>query len=254
MFLTTDKRWSSVRNYVNRVYGELVVTFIFGAIVSLVLPVMFWIQNCVQLSVESLFGVNDKPLQDILIQGPLQSMIQYDRDVNTNKIIPKPKKRNTKYFVGLTISHAAYISFPILLLCLMQFMSGNGIICRPLTSKTTFLLNNHVTLPNNLTYDQIYNQRKIYGSSRNKWFDWKDNGGLLWDDYESEKKHDYMPLRNITDFVNQFNFVGYNDVCNYFEPSQIEVVLSEVHRSKGFRRIFPGFARDNATGLDQLFD
>ena len=258
-----------MRDYHNQMHGEMAVTFGFGVAISLVVPVMFWVQNCVQSVVEQLFGINNKTLKNIFKQSFSQSVVQFEMSVcnefeksaRSTTVIPKDKsfdqiddrpktKRGSwKYFIGLIASHLTYISLPIILVCMMQFLSGNGTVCRPLKSKAKFLLDNGATVTGNISLGTIYQERKAFGKSHEKWMDWTNNG-LLWDDYASERKHNYMPLQNIDHFIEQFNFVGFHDICNYFEERQIELILPDVYRTKGLHRIFPGYARDNTTGSD----
>ena len=214
------------------------------------MPGMVWSQNIIRSYVEVLFGVKNQSFCHILKNFPTQSVISFEYELRATTKEPKSKMGTWKYFLGTIVSYVAYISLPIIVLCVLEFSSTNKVVCGPLKPKTKFLLDSEVDLAINLTLSDLYDQRKEYGKAHEKWHDWSGKGGLLWDDYQSERKHNYMPLNNIKDLIDQFNFVGFHDVCHYFDVFDIEQILDPLYRSKGLRQIVPGYALTNSTGQD----
>ena len=214
------------------------------------MPVMVCSQNIIRSYVEVLFGIRNQSFCDILKNFGTQSVISFECVFGPKTEDLKAKKYTWKYFLGTIVSYAGYISLPIIIFCGFEFYSTTKVVCAPLKAQTEFLLDSEVELANNFTLFDLYEQRKEYGKSHEKWHDWSDEGGLLWDDYEHENKHKYMRLSNITDFIEQFNFVGFHDICNYFDETFVERILDPIDRSKGLRKIVPGYARMNSTGQD----
>ena len=250
-YLTNDARWNNHRDFLVRQYGFLVTGFLFGLLIALVMPVMICCQNCVRLFVEVLFCVRDQSFGQILKNFGTQSVISFESANGPKKEGLKTKTCRWKYYVGTIVSHAAFISLPIFIFSGLEFYSTTKVVCGPLKLKTKFLLDSEVELANNLTLSDLYNKRKEYGKSHEKWHDWSGKGGLLWDDYEHDNKHKYMRLTNITDFIDQFNFVGFHDICHYFDELYIETILDPINRLKGLQKIVPGYALMNSTGQDQ---
>ena len=248
-YLTEDARWKNHREYLIAQYGFVTSGFLFGLLIALVMPVMVCAQNVIRLYVQVLFGVRKESLGHIFYNFATQSVISFESEIG-EKIEESQTKKTWKYFLGTIVSYAAYISLPIMVLCCLQFYSSNQVVCRPLKPTTEFLLDSEAELANNLTFLDLYEQRKEYGKSHEKWDDWSGEGGLLWDDYENERKHNYMPLTNISDFIDQFNLVGYHDICNYFDHLQIKRILNPLDRSKGLTKIVPGYGITNGTGKD----
>ena len=249
-YMTKDARWNNHREYLIRQYGFLVTGFLFGILVALVMPVMICSQNVIRLYIEVLFGVRNQSFGQILKKFATQSVISFESEIGAKTEESRTKKNTWKYYLGTIVSYAAYISLPIILFCGLEFYSTNKVVCGPLKPRTQFLLDSEVELANNLTLFELYENRKEYGKSYEKWHDWSGEGGLLWDDYEHENKHNYMRLSNITDFILQFNFVGFHDICNYFDEKYVETILDPIDRWKGLRKIVPGYALMNSTGQD----
>ena len=247
-YLTEDARWDNHRDYLIRRYGFLLTGFIFGMLVFLVMPIMICGQNIIKLYVEVLFGLRNQSFANLLKNFGTQSVISFEAKFGAPTKKLKKKTCRWNYLLGTIVSHAAYISLPIIIFCSLEFYSFNQVVCGPLKPKTEFLLDSEVELANNLTLSDLYNKRKEYGQSHEKWHDWSNEGGLLWDDYEHDNQHKYMPLTNITDLIDQFNYVGFHDICNYFDESFIENILDPLDRKKGMRKIVPGYARINSTG------
>ena len=214
------------------------------------MPVMVCCQHIIRSYVEVLFGIKNQSFYDMLKNFATQTVISFEYELKAKPVESKTKKGSKKYFLGELVSYAAYTILPIIILCVLEFSSTDKIVCGPLKPGTTVLLDSEVELVNNITISDVYEQRKEYGKSREKWHDWNGKGGLLWDDYENERKHNYMPMENMQDFIDQFNFVGYHDICNYFDVDDIEQILDPQNGAKGMRKIVPGYARTNSTGQD----
>mgnify|MGYP000316539101 CR=1 FL=1 len=58
-----------------------------------------------------------------------------------------------------------------------------------------------------------------------------------------------MPLNNIHDLVQQFNFIGYQEVCIYpTSPDLSYVKADDQATTKGIAYVYPGYAQRNSTG------
>lgn len=216
------------------------------------MPVMVCSQNIIRSYVEVLFGVKKQSFCHILKNFVTQSVISVEYELRPKAEKSKTKKSTWKYYLGTLLSYAAYITLPIIVLCALEYVSTNKVVCGPFKPTTRFLLDSEVELANNLTLLDLYEQRKKYGKSHKKWHDWSSGGGLLWDDYGHERRHNYMPLNNIKDFIDQFNFVGFHDICNSFDETHIEQILEPTYRKKGIRKLVPGYAITNSTGQDNI--
>ena len=130
--------------------------------------------------------------------------------------------------------------------------------CRLISS--TFLLNN--TYPVKFQIADLYRQRIYYGEGRSG------DGELAWNfggpNYTdvipngetAEHFENYWSLESTEDFINHFNFVGFNDICNYPTISELHDFSSPsgaTMRKKGFRYLYPGFNDRNQTAKS-LFD
>ena len=78
---------------------------------------------------------------------------------------------------------------------------------------------------------------------------------LLWDfketgwDVDGYRQNRYMPFRNINDLINQFNYIGYHDVCIY--PPMGDMAYypdNKVNDYKGVHLVYYGHSEKNQTG------
>jgi len=59
----------------------------------------------------------------------------------------------------------------------------------------------------------------------------------------------YLPLETIDDLVNQFNYVGFNDLCIYPKAKDlVEYIDPSSNATKGLARIYYGHTSQNQTG------
>ena len=93
----------------------------------------------------------------------------------------------------------------------MHYFYWEGAICRPLVDKSSFLLDNDAPLAHEFNWTELYEDRKSFGRNFSEKLDWNGKGGLLWD----SEKVTFWKLNKTADFIEQFNFVGFQDICNY---------------------------------------
>ena len=121
------------------------------------------------------------------------------------------------------------------------------------SNSTQFLLDSSLPLSGNLSFPELYRLRQEQAEKPVKWQDWRNSNGLLWDDFESKKQHNYWPLENMYDFISQINWVGYHDICMYHAPVDVERILTPTERQKGFTFIYPGYGIRNGSGIGEEF-
>ena len=62
---------------------------------------------------------------------------------------------------------------------------------------------------------------------------------------------DYRILRDTTDLIDQFNYVGFHDICLMLNLDDRHKYLQGVKSGKKGRDVvFPGYSETNSTGLD----
>ena len=74
---------------------------------------------------------------------------------------------------------------------------------------------------------------------------------MWWDFGAGYRKHKYFSLSNSYDMIDQFNFVGYSDVCIYPKEDQLSPNLDpDDLTTKGTKYVFGGFIQNNQTGTE----
>ena len=79
---------------------------------------------------------------------------------------------------------------------------------------------------------------------------------LTWDghaDFAGYRGQKYLPFSEISDLIDQFNYVGFHDVCNY--PTRNELTPykdPKDPRTKGVKQVFVGYTKSNSTGTKQI--
>jgi len=73
-----------------------------------------------------------------------------------------------------------------------------------------------------------------------------------WDHDDSEstrprRKQNYLPFSDIDDIIDQYNYVGFHDVCNY-QGNQDVTPYKNPNSGKGVGTVMGGFAEQNQTG------
>jgi len=142
----------------------------------------------------------------------------------------------TGYFVYL-LPAAGFTGFLLL-------FETRSILCSPL--EANLLLNNSASLSLNTTFTNLYQNRKIHG------------GHMVTDLWKGLKGYKglEMPLNNLTDFIAQFNYAGYHDICNYPENTDLFQYL-EPDRSKnpkGLLYNYPGYIWKNSSGISYKYN
>ena len=267
-FLYEDEKWVNLRTHWMHpdVYGEQLTTFIFGVIISIVCPLFFILQNlcfgCV-LNYYSIWkGHAVKVLCHIFKTMTQQTIVLVDTALF--RYDGRKEMRPVPSVMILATSYLAYLLPQLALLTTYIFASSSATICTPLASQ--FLLDNTIAPANNLSLSKLYDQRQSYGRLNGKRIEWNDtweNRGLLWNSrtlkdcdiyckkaihkVKCRKKEEYWKLRNSQDLIDQFNYLGFHDVCNF--PTKHD--LQHIHcpmDSKGFPYLFPGYGFENSTG------
>jgi len=132
--------------------------------------------------------------------------------------------RTTVSFVRFTVGYGISLMPMGLLVLFYTYFSVDITICSDLKSK--FLLDNGANLANGLNFSDVYDARKRYhrGSFVLQPGEFNHMGrinDLMWRNESKSPGHighsPYWPLNNIADLINQYNFVGYHDICIYPE-------------------------------------
>mgnify|MGYP006944983221 CR=1 FL=1 len=140
-------------------------------------------------------------------------------------------------FLSRLIGYFAYLLPAAGLAGFLFFFETNSILCSPM--EATFLFNNSATLSLNTTFTDLYQDRKRHGGIVSD----------LWKDEEGFKRLK-MPLNNLTDFISQFNYAGYHDICNYPEENELFYYwkTNKSKNPKGFEYNYPGYIWKNSSG------
>jgi len=133
--------------------------------------------------------------------------------------------------VSLLIGYFAYLLPAASLTGFLLLFQTKSILCYPM--EAPFLFNNSASLSLNTTFTDLYQDRKRHG-------------GMVSDLWKSDHRYKRfeMPLNNLTDFISQFNYVGYQDICNYPEKNE----LFQYSEHGGFQYNYPGYSRKNSSG------
>jgi len=206
-----------------------------GVLITLVCPILSIIQNILFGFVVSLFHYqcNFEVIKSIFATIKYQTIILSDS--------PKFRKRfciRTIWiiFLSLLTGYFAYLLPAAGLTGFLLLFETKSVLCSPL--EAPFLFNNSATLSLNTTFTDLYRDRKRHGGMVRD-LDTEDEG------YKSLE----MPLNNLTDFISQFNYVGYHDICNYPQRNELFKYLeSGVYNQKGFEYNYPGYIWKNSTG------
>ena len=63
--------------------------------------------------------------------------------------------------------------------------------------------------------------------------------------------YNYLPFTNISDLVDQFNFVGFHDVCIYPNDNQLAPYKDpSSNKTKGIGHVMSGYINNNQTGKE----
>ena len=237
--------------------GDLGVTLIGGIIVSIVCPFMCIVSNlflAIGLNFTSLIkGEIRLTFEHIASELILQTVIISD----STKFERNGISRFTWWKIPkLSLSYMVYLLPTVALLSIISYGKTSLILCRPL--EAGFLLNNSFVPANNIEFDELYRQRQAYGESLET-NGHRSNGQLVWNAYTFNRPlsnthyQQYWNLSNLDNLIDQFNFVGYHDVCNYPETSDLDVFpylfpdLFPV-AGKGFYYMYPGYNERNSSG------
>ena len=267
IFLLHDERWENLRSHMIAMIGTKGASCVFGVILALICPIMFGIQN-VFLGM-CLFEDPSKNLTDgfyhVLQSMRYQIVVLYDLSLfrGGNKSEQQPS------WPGVFRIIVGYILYtlPICgLMIIFLFAKAEFTLCRSL--KANFLLDNDVVPAHNMSI--LYQERRLWAEKlKNESLenhldalDYTDgNGGLMWD-YQMKvytpkayRKEKYWPLENITDLINQFNYVGFHDICIYprhwYDTSNTKRAWDP--HTKGLHKVAHGYGVRNSSGTDYNF-
>ena len=251
---------------------------IFGVIVSIVCPFMFCLQNLIVGLILNSHIMTFKKFGKIFGHSVATLRHQIVVLLDKSRLLYELPNEQASLFDILRIAcaHAAYLILPIVLFIILTYASNPGIICSPLAAP--FLLNNNYAPK--LSLPHLFEARQKTGKQ------------LFWDSATQRKiwKGNYWKFENIQDLLNQFNFVGFHDVCVYPESVDIQSIqacpscnieiqpgrgyddddfnlsssywlsdyspgteFTEEVPTKGFEYVYPGYNKQNAKGNREIF-
>ena len=244
--------------------GEQSTTCVFGVILALVCPIMFGVQNFL-LGI-CLFEDSSKNLSQgfchVLQSMRYQMVVLYDLS-----LFRGDKKDNKSSWPGVVRIVVGYILYvlPICgLVTLFIFAHAKLTLCR--SPKATFLLDNDVVPA--VSMSSLYQARQLFAEEVIKknpaWefnsLKYQDGNGLLEWNYDTRsdrhwkpyRKFNYWPLENITDLIEQYNYVGFHDMCIYprIYSDQSNIGRTWNSATKGVYRLAHGYAQTNSSGAD----
>ena len=167
--------------------------------------------------------------------------------------------------IRLTLGYMAYVTPIIILGLTFSFVEFNVTLCRPL--KVEFLLDNTAKLARNVSWSTLYTLRKDLDDPKDPKDPFYNDGGLLWDAHGYTKRErivdirkltegyrfgKHWPLNSIDDLLNQYNYAGYHDICNYpvSHSSVSSIVNLDLPTSKGLSYVYPGYVQENSSGFE----
>ena len=241
------------------------MTCVFGIILALVCPIMFGIQNL--LLGMCLFEDSSKNLAysfcHVLQSMRYQLVVLYDLSLFRGH-----KKANKKCgVVRIVIGYSLYILPMCSLILLFLFGHTKRTLCWLPTA--AFLLDNDVVPAVSLS--TLYHTRQSFAhelliNNPQKELAYREyhsaNKLLTWDfqlDFamvdqvpQSYRRYKYWPLKNITDLLKQYNYVGFHDICIYPRVMDDMTKAFKAGRlaSKGLNRVAHGYAVKNSSGAD----
>ena len=72
----------------------------------------------------------------------------------------------------------------------------------------------------------------------------------MWDyNHFGFRRGNYFPFNSTSDLIDQFNFIGYHDVCIYPSISDMAEYPSD-NIVKGVKNVYPGHQVENQTGKE----
>ena len=254
MFLHVDERWDWFRSYLFVTIGEQGTTCIFGVILALVCPFMFCFQNL--LLGMCLFEDSTNHVADaffhVLRSMRYQVVVLYD--LTLFKGGGKTKKQcQSCGVVSIVLGYILYV-LPICGLITLSLLGHAKLtVCKPLNA--TFLLDNDVVPVLNMS--NLYRLTQVLEKSER----------LMWDytnDYRvvinvGYQRYNYWPIKNITDLIKQYNFMGLHDICIYPPGEDLitggkyftQVADPSLLSSKGLTIVYHGYAERNSSGADK---
>ena len=140
-----------------------------------------------------------------------------------------------------------------------NYMTGSPFYSK-LKQNSAFLLDN--SFRTTVSLSALAAKRQEYGE-RDGVADWQQmwrtkNGNMLWNaqhgdgvDSPNLNYRNYWKLNSAQDLIDQFNYVGYHDICNYPVGTEIYPypILTEIgHNPKGFHFYYHGFETFNQSG------
>ena len=249
IFLHHDERWSNSRVELLENYGESGTSCLFGLIIWIICPLMAGLQYV-------LLGLvlSDSPIQNFPINVfrtiktmKEQLLIIYDVSVFTGRNRDMSWREMLKLVIGYTL----YIVPVGVLFAVLSNGRFDRVICQKMNAP--FLVDNSATpMPfltqngqtNYISLDEMNQLRCQYNMTRMRC-----DEDMVWGyKYFSIPQ---MKLDNIEDLLEQYNYVGFHDMCIYARSrrQQLSSSIKSFNDSKGLN-VYAGYSISNTSGFD----
>ena len=182
-FLLKSEKWAPYRDYCFEVHGTKTMTFVFGLLTVLMMPILFWIMRRGENVIQFWFGART------LAKFPSSDEAKSQRSHFLESIVviyqhcqipysPKGFKEKLKVLFGLVLSKTYFFIVLFFWVYGVDQIRSDGFRCRNLKDGAGFLLSNDTQAADylNKTFTQIFEIRKEAGKDLHVWW-W--NGGLL---------------------------------------------------------------------------
>ena len=218
---------------------------------------LFWVGMNIQCFINGEMKGKFKHLIDVMLH---QTVIIYD---NSEFEIIKTSGLSWWKLIRLSLGYFLYLVPTVILLSGMAFGRSSLTLCRPM--QASFLLDNTTAPANNISLQELYLQRQTYGEQANLiTYSYEQNGQLLWNAWQRrlpgplpgyveeyyDSQHNYKKYSNLSslqDLIEQFNHVGFHDVCNYPKFNELAQRTTD-DDTKKFGFYYPGYSENESSG------
>jgi len=241
-----DRRWTGARQYfISKLGTKNQLTILSGLLISIICPILPIIQNIIFGVAVNILDLKYSNIQHIIrkIFDGVRCQTIIISDTSKLQFISSDD-RKFKTLISRLFGYLVYLIPAVGIVWFSLFFESTSFGCRNMNCP--FLLDNSIIPSNYLKFNELYQQRKEFGEKRGDW-DHQSNGELVWNAYGDSNSNykKYWELNNLTDFIKQFNFVGFHDICNY--PAENELKYHE-GSPKRFLHYYPGYDKYNSTG------
>ena len=187
--LVKSEKWEPYRDYSYEVYGTKSINFVFGLLIVLMTPILFWIIRRGENGIQFLFGARTLAKMPSGNEDHGQSIHFFESIVVIHQHcqIPTHSKglqQKGKLLFGIVLSKIYFFGLLFFFSYGFDQISSEGFRCRNLKGRARFLLSNNTQPADdlNMTFPQIYEMRKENANGL-EWYE--DNlNGLLSQDSE----------------------------------------------------------------------